>query len=105
MNINKNYAAIRISAEEIYMHRSLFDVRYARRIRQLIITEPTEADWAEYRKAKEAHDYLLQSPYFEDGGPDERSTVVEPEPKREYVYGETVEEWIERCQELDKETP
>ena len=104
MKINKNWAVIRVSAEEAYMHKSLFDVRYSRRVRQLIITEPTEADWAEYRKAKEAHEFLLNSPYFYDGGPDEGSSVSEPEPKREYVYGETVEDWIARCQELDKET-
>lgn len=103
MKIHKNYAAVNISLEQLFMHRSLFDVRYTRRVRQLIITEPTEADWADYRKAKEAHDYLIDSPYFEDGGPDERSSVTEPVPRREYVYGETVEQWIARCLQIEKE--
>ena len=103
MNIHKNSVAIRLSAEQVYMHRSLFDVRYSRRVRQLIITEPTEADWADYRRARDAHEYLLASPYFDDGGPDEGSSVSEPSPSREYVYGETVDEWIARCGELEKE--
>lgn len=105
MNIRKNSVAINLNAEEVFMHRSLFDDRYSRRVKQLIITQPTEADWAEYRKAKEAHEYLLGSPYFEDGGPDERSSVTEPEPGREYIYAETVEQWIARCRRIEKEEP
>lgn len=97
MEINKNSYAIRLSAEQVFWNRGLFDRRYERKVERVIITVPTEADWADYRKAKEAHDYLLNSPYFDDGGPDERSSVGPPEPTREYIYAETTEEWIARC--------
>jgi len=101
MELNKNSVAIRLSAEQAYMWRALNDPRYYRRIKETIVTQPTEAEWADYRKAKAAHGFLLASPYFEDGGPDERSQVVEPEPRREYIYAETHDEWIARCLELD----
>ena len=104
MRFHKNEVYIRLSAEEVYMYRAWQDRRYSRRVEQVITVEPTEKDWADYRKAKEAHEYLLQSPYFEDGGPEEGSSVNEPTPTREYIYAETTEEWIQRCQELDKET-
>lgn len=103
MKLNKNSVAIRLSHEQVFMHLALFDPRYERRLERVIVTQPTEADWVEYRKAKEAHDYLLASPYFEDGGPDERSSVAEPEPRREYIYAETVKEWVARCLEIEKE--
>lgn len=102
-SLKYNSYAIRISAEQVYWERSWRDKRYTRKIGEIIVAEPTEADWEQHRAAKAAHDLLLQSPYFEDGGPDERSKVVEPEPKREYVYAETHEEWLARCGELDKE--
>lgn len=103
MRIHKNSVVIRLSHEQVFMHRALFDARYQQRVKRVIVTQPTEADWADYRKAKEAHDYLLASPYFEDGGPDERSSVTEPEPKREYIYAETVDEWIARCHKIEEE--
>ena len=103
MKMNTNSVAIRLSAETVYMYRAWNDDRYGRKVERVITTEPSEADWAEYRKAKEAHDYLLESPYFQDGGPDEGSSVEEPEPKHEYIYAETVEEWLDRCRELDRE--
>lgn len=103
MKMNTNSVAIRLSAEEVYMYRSWDDSRYDRRVEKVITTDPTEAEWAEYRKAKEAHDFLLESPYFQDGGPDEGSSVEEPEPKREYIYAETTEEWLDRCRKLDEE--
>ena len=52
---------------------------------------------------EKAHDFLLRSPYFEDGGPDERSQVNPPEPAREYEYAETVEEWLARCRAIEQE--
>lgn len=104
MTFNTNSTAIALSAETVYMYRAWQDRRYSRRVEQVITTDPTEKDWTDYRKAKEAHEYLLQSPYFEDGGPDEGSSVSEPVPSHEYIYAETTEEWIKRCQELDKET-
>jgi hypothetical protein len=103
MDINYNRFTIRLSHEQVFESRGLFDARYRRLLNRVIITQPTEADWADYRKAKGAHDYLLDSPYFEDGGPDERSSVTKPEPKREYIYAETVEEWVARCLEIEKE--
>ena len=103
MKLHKNYAVIRLSAEQIYWQRGFSDSRYNRRVERIDITQPTEADWAAYRKAKEAHEYLLNSPYFDDGGPDERSSVSPPEPTREYIYAETHEEWLNRCRELDQE--
>lgn len=103
MKIHKNEVYVRISAEQVYMYRAWQDRRYSRKVERVITTDPTEAHWAEYRKAKEAHDYLLESPYFQDGGPDEGSSVEEPEPKREYIYAETTEEWLDRCRKLDEE--
>ena len=103
MKINKNHMVIRITAEQAYEWKSMRDALYERKLAEVIETLPTAADWDDYRKAKEAHDYLLKSPYFEDGGPDERSSINPPEPLREYVYAETVEEWIARCLEIDKE--
>ena len=103
MKLHKNYAVIRLSAEQVYWERGFRDSRYNRRVERIDITQPTEADWAEYHKAREAHEYLLSSPYFDDGGPDERSSVSPPEPKRDYIYAETVEEWLDRCHEIEKE--
>lgn len=103
MKIHKNEVYLSLHAEQVYMYRAWKDDRYRRKVERVITTDPTEADWAEYRKAKEAHDYLLESPYFQDGGPDEGSSVEEPEPKHEYIYAETVEEWLDRCRELDRE--
>lgn len=105
MNINYNSYAIRLSHEQVFMARAWNDPRYSRLVDRVIVTQPTEADWADYRKAKEAHDYLLGSPYFDDGGPDERSSVSPPTPSREYVYAETHDEWIARCLEIEKEAP
>ena len=102
-NLSKNYVAIRVSAEQIYMERSYYDSRYNRKVDRIEVTQPTEADWDDYRKAKEAHEYLLNSPYFDDGGPDERSQVSPPEPTREYIYAETHDEWLARCREMDGE--
>jgi len=103
MSLHKNSVAIRLSADQIYWSKSFHDPRYGRRVERIKVTQPTEADWAEYRKAKEALEYLRESPYFEDGGPDERSQVNEPEPSRQYIYTETYDEWIARCRELDGE--
>lgn len=103
MTFNTNTIAIRLSAEQVYEYRAWRDRRYRRRVQEVIETPPTEQQWADYRKAKEAHEYLMQSPYFQDGGPDDGSSVNEPTPDREYIYAETTEEWIQRCQELDKE--
>jgi len=100
LKLNKNSAVIRISDEMRFL--LMADARYQRRVDRIIVTQPTEADWADYRKAKEAHEYLLNSPYFDDGGPDERSSVSPPEPTREYIYAETTEEWIARCRELER---
>ena len=105
MNINYNSFVTRLSHEQVFEQRGLSDARYRRLMNRVIVTQPTEADWGQYRMAKAAHEYLLESPYFEDGGPNERSSVTEPEPKREYVYAETVEEWIARCLEIEKEEP
>jgi len=101
MKISKVSAAIRIPDEMRFL--CMPDPRYRRLVDRIIITQPTEREWEDYRKAKAAHDYLLMSPYFDDGGPDERSSVSPPEPKREYIYAETHEEWLNRCRELDKE--
>jgi hypothetical protein len=102
-NLNKNSYTIRLSAEQVYWQRGFHDSRYNRKVERIEVTQPTEADWGHYRTAKAAHNYLLSSPYFEDGGPDERSTVNKPEPKREYIYAETHEEWLARCRALDQE--
>ena len=103
MKLNKNYAVIRLSAEQVYWERGFRDSRYNRKVDRIEVTQPTEADWAEYRKAREAHEYLLSSPYFDGGGPDERSQVSPPEPTREYIYAETHDEWLARCREMDGE--
>lgn len=102
MKIHKNSYAIRLSAEQVFWNRGLFDPRYSRKVERVIVTEPTEADWANYRTAQRCHNYLLESPYFEDGGPDERSSVNPPEPTREYIYAETTEEWIARCKAMEE---
>ena len=101
MKLHKHSVAIRIPDEMRFLMMS--DTRYRRLVERVNITQPTEADWAEYRKAKKAHEYLLNSPYFDDSGPDERSSVSPPQPTREYVYAETTEEWLTRCRELDQE--
>lgn len=102
MNLNKNACAIWMSHEQVFMHRAMSDPRYSRRVERVIVTQPTEADYAEYQKARDAHEYLLNSPYFDDGGPDERSSISPPEPTREYIYAETIDEWIARCKELEE---
>lgn len=103
MKLHKNYAMIGLSAEQVYWSRGFQDSRYNRLVERIDITQPTEADWDEYRKAKAAHEYLLGSPYFQDGGPDDGSRVEPPEPTRTYIYAETHEEWLNRCRELDQE--
>jgi len=101
MNLHKHAAAIRIPDEMRFLMTP--DPRYRRLVERIIITQPTEADWDEYHKAREAHEYLLNSPYFDDGGPDERSSVSPPEPTRQYVYAETNEEWLTRCRAIEQE--
>ena len=103
MKLHKNHAVIRLSAEQVYWERGFRDSRYNRLLDRIEVTQPTEAEWAEYRKAKAAHDYLIMSPYFDDGGPDEGSSVSPPEPRREYIWAETHEEWLARCRALDQE--
>ena len=102
MKLHKNYVAIRVSAEQVYWQRGFWDSRYQRIVERVEVTDPTEADWEDYRRARDAHEYLLASPYFQDGGPDEGSTVEPPEPTRTYVYAETHEEWLNRCHALDE---
>jgi len=101
VKLHRYSAAIRIPDEMRFL--MMADPRYRRLVERIDITQPTEADWAEYRKVKKAHEYLLNSPYFDDGGPDERSSVSPPEPTREYVYAETTEEWLTRCRAIEQE--
>lgn len=100
-DVKKHYAALKVSAELLFMTRAWRDSRYNRRVKEVIETPPTEQDWADYRKAKEAHEFLLSSPYFIDGGPEDGSSVEEPTPKREYIYAETKDEWLARCWEME----
>lgn len=102
-SVRKNAYAIRLSAEQVYWERGFRDSRYNRLVERIDITQPTEQDWADYRKAREAYDYLLESAYFDIGCSCEHPSVSEPTPSREYVYAETHEEWLARCKELDKE--
>lgn len=101
-NPRKYSAAIRISEWQLFDMKSISDPRYRRKVKEVIEHQPTEQDWANYRAAKEAHEFLLESPYFIDGGSDDSSHVEEPEPRREYVYAETTAEWLDRCRELLK---
>lgn len=104
MKPHKNYVAISLSLHQIVEMRSTTDDRYRRKVERITETPPTEKDWADYRAAKEAHDFLIESPYFIDGGNDYGSEVEEPTPSREYAYAETEAEWLNRCRELIEET-
>lgn len=97
MEVNKNSVTIRISNEMAFWMQAQVDPRYARRIEREDVTQPTDEEWEDYRNARDALARLRESPYFEDGGPDYSAAVREPEPRREYVYAETNEEWLARC--------
>ena len=101
MKVNKNAITMRISLEEM----GAWDSRYMRKSELISITEPTQKEWADYERARDALAFLRTSPYFQDGGPDERATIEPPSPRREYRYTETEKEWRERCSKLTKEQP
>lgn len=84
-----------------YRYKALTDERYRRKVERVIETPPTAEEWEAYRKAEAAWAILEDSPYFEPGGGEYGAELTPPQPKREYVYAETEEEWILRCRQLD----
>lgn len=102
MNPYKNYVAISMSEWQMFDMKSMTDDRYRRKVQRVIETHPSEKDWEDYRAAKEAREYLLLSPYFRDGGPDDGSEVEEPRMSRKYIYAESEDEWLDRCRDLLK---
>ena len=105
MHVFKHYGTVELTDWQLFDMKSLMDKRYRRRVQEVIETPPSEQDWADYRAAKIAHDFLLSSPYFRDGGPDEGSEVEKPQSDRQYIYAESEDEWLDRCRDLLKENP
>lgn len=103
MNVRKYGSSIPISGEIYAEHRSWHDDRFARRIESETRTPPTEADWAEYREGLALLEQLRGNRFYEEGGPDEGSTIRVPEDTITYVYAETHDEWLCRVRELMKE--
>lgn len=97
----RNHVTIRLSYDQL----ALTDDRYDRKIASKKTTPPTPEQWAEYRHAKALFEELSESPYFQDGGPDEGATVTKPWPHTEYVYAETEAEWSERCANITGPNP
>jgi len=100
VKINKNYVAIRFSAEMIYSEKSWTDGRYARKS---IRTEkpPTPEAWARYHAAKAGLAALEAYEGTEWGGPDYGTEVPEPEPTVTYEYLEAHDEWLARCAAME----
>lgn len=60
---------------------------------------PTEQQWADYRKAVEALEFLRTSPYFMEGGPEYGAEVNEP---HDYIWREYTETWDEYRERYNK---
>jgi len=102
MKIHKNYVAIRMSPEAVYFERMMFDGRYARKATRTE-TPPTPEVWARYYAAKAALLALEAYEFTEWGGPDYGTEVPEPEPAVKFDYLETSDEWLARCEQLERE--
>lgn len=98
---DRNQIAIRMS----YGALGVYDARYRRKIGATKRTPPTAADWAEYERARAMLEELRESPYFEDGGPEEKASVEPPVGRTEYSYTETEDEWRERCAKITGPRP
>ncbi|NWL34444.1 hypothetical protein [Paenarthrobacter nitroguajacolicus] len=101
MELHKNTIAIWISAEMLYMEKSLTDPRYDRKATRHE-TPPTAEDWALYSQALAGLRALEAYEGTEWGGPDYGTEVNEPQPRVTYEYHETHEEWLARCHKLDR---
>lgn len=98
-NLRKMGYNVSMSWEMFYSEISERDPRYARKEKSRTLTPPTEEEWADYRKACEALDFLQTYPGFEDGY--DSSFVLEPQPRVEIEFAETVDEWLKRCRKMD----
>lgn len=92
-----------VSTEELASARSWNDPRYNRKVKETIVHPPTQADWDEYREGVAMLKRLRKNKFYQEGGPDEGSSVDKPRARHEYVYGETHDEWLERVRELLRE--
>lgn len=97
--MNKNYAAVSISAEVLFMEMSWRDPRYVRKANRTS-TPPTAEAWERYRAAKAGMAALEAYEGTEWGGPDCRTEVHKPEPTVEFDYLETHDEWMARCRSI-----
>jgi len=101
VEIHKNAVMIRVSAEMLYMEKSLNDSRYTRKATRHE-TPPTDEDWGLYFRAKAGLRALEAYEGTEWGGPDYGTEVNEPQPRVTYEYHETEAEWLDRCHKLDR---
>lgn len=70
------------------------DRRFLRRVEDEYEEPVSDAEWAEYRKAKKAWKVLRNSPHFRGG------ELVKPQPRLITHYAETAEERLARCRML-----
>lgn len=101
MNLHKNTIVIRLSHEQIFMHRAMTDPRYNRKGNR-IETPPTSEDWALYHQAVQGFKALEAYEGTEWGGPDYGTEVHKPEPRITFDWLETHDEWIERCRKMEE---
>lgn len=98
---DRNRISIRLS----HYDRGLYDARFRRKIAGRKITPATAEEWAEYERALAMLEELRESPYFEDGGPEERATVDTPRDHITVTYAETEAEWRARCAKITGPPP
>lgn len=68
------------------------------------VIHPTAEEWEEYQKACAALEFLRKSPYYDEGGPEYKSEVSEPQDKLMYRFTETWEEYRERFSREESKT-
>lgn len=99
MAIQKFGVTMQISDELYFMSRT--EPEFERKVLREVEHPVTEGEWATYREGVRLLDALRKNPYFEEGGSDYGAEITKPEPRVEYIYAETHEEWLARCRALE----
>lgn len=103
-DLNRNRIAVRRDPALSYGALGIWDERYRRRIAERRTVPVTAEQWADYDRALAMLEELRESPYFEDGGPEECATVEPPRSHVETIFAETESEWLARCAQLNSHT-
>lgn len=106
--IKKTGFTINMSEEQLWL--SNYDPEYYRKVEHEIVHPIPLLTRIRYWLTKKAYDFATESGFYASGYED--GYLQEPEPRVEYIYAETEDEWRIRCRALDadkgrkvKETP